>query len=158
MVVNSSTNNSGFNQALPEAFNGADFLAYTPASTYNFVAEHKLTYRLEVSYDTVDTVLRAWTQTIDKVVNVFKIIPAATETLSFLMNSTPEEAFTIDLTTKFSTNMDGAASLEAYYKSQLTFTMTCTNPSVGSNPTEATSNDCCTRLFSLSGSILTKNE
>jgi hypothetical protein len=55
----------------------------------------------------------------------------------------------------FTTNMDGSAS---YDKSRLTFTMSCQNPTEGSDPATAAANNCCSLLFSFDGTTLTKNK
>ena len=89
--------------------------------------------------------------------NVLKITASAADTLDVVLNAVPDVPFSIDLLSKFSTNMDTNPNSPSYGKTELTYKMTCANPTVGSNPAAAAANNCCTQLFSLSGTTMTKS-
>lgn len=75
--------------------------------------------------------------------NVLRITTASAETLSVTLHAAPDVPLTIDLTTKYTTNMDENPNTPKFDTAELTYTMACTNPSVGSIPATATTNDCC---------------
>ena len=58
-------------------------------------------------YDTTDSVLNDYRDlTITANLNVMKIIPTAGEEFSAVLHASPDVPFSIDATTKFTTNME----------------------------------------------------
>ena len=68
--------------------------------------------KYQAVYDTVDyLILNAYRGlTIDANVNVMRIIPSASEELSAVLHANPDVPFSIDATTKFTTNMESPSS------------------------------------------------
>lgn len=60
-MVDSSTNNSWYNQVVTNIFDGASInaLSYAPHS-FDFVANTALTYSVTAKFDTTDADLAAW--------------------------------------------------------------------------------------------------
>jgi hypothetical protein len=69
-------------------------------------------------YDTADTTLAAWEMSpVNLAFNIFKInLIASSETFSAVLGASPDQPFTLDAKTKFSTNMDGNSNFSSYDK------------------------------------------
>jgi hypothetical protein len=107
---------------------------------------------------TTDTTLGAWNSADGSLTfYVFRILPAAQETLTAYLDADPDVTFSIDARNKFTTNLDSNASFPSYDKSQLTYTYSCTHPTSASDATLAASNNCCALVFSWNGTVLSKN-
>jgi hypothetical protein len=129
------------------------------SASSTFESETRLVYRVSTAYDTADSLLASWeSNQRDLAFDVFKIMPIQSQTFSVVLGATPDQPFQIAAYSKFNTNMDGKPEFSAYDKSQLQYTYTCTNPTVGSDADLATSNDCCSLAFNwnASNSVLTK--
>jgi hypothetical protein len=76
-----------------------------------------------------------------------------------VLSASPDKPFTLAAVSKFTTNMDSKPAFASYDKSQLKFSYTCSDPTTGSDATLATSNNCCTLVFSWNSATgtLTKN-
>jgi hypothetical protein len=156
VAVNSGTNSAYYNTYLTQ-INPQTYASICGSCT--FANQNYMTFQLAGKYDTADSTLAGWEMTpaVNMVFYVMKIIPAATETLSAVLNASPNQAFTIAASSKFSTNLDSNGSYSATYgKNALTYTYTCTNPVGGSNPTIAASSNCCALTFSWSSNTVTK--
>jgi len=85
-------------------------------------------------------------------VELYVIIPVSIENLSTFLNASPDLVFSIDATSKFTTNVDGNAAFPDYQKDSLEYThIGCTDPTAGSNVSDAITNACCSLLFGWDG-------
>jgi hypothetical protein len=111
-------------------------------------------------YDTEYDILNAYRGlTIDANVNVMRIIPSASEEFSAVLHANPDVPFSIDATTKFTTNMESSSFAPTHGKAKLTYTMTCTPPTSATDATDPTkAATCCESLFTFTSPILTKNK
>jgi hypothetical protein len=93
-------------------------------------------------------------------INLMRIIASAAEEFSAVLHATPDVPFSIDASTKFTTNMDQHTTLSSEFsKNQLTYTMACQSPTIDTDATDKTkAADCCATLFSFTSPILTKNK
>jgi len=96
----------------------------------------------------------------DANVNVMRIIATPGEEFSAVLHANPDVPFSIDATTKFTTNMESPSSFATTHgKALLTYTMTCTPPTSATDATDTTkAATCCVKLFTFTSPILTKNK
>ena len=93
-------------------------------------------------------------------INFMRIIASAAEEFSAVLHATPDVPFSIDASTKFTTNMDQNPTLSSQFsKNQLTYTMACQPPTIDTDATDITkAANCCATLFTFTSPILTKNK
>ncbi len=120
--------------------------------------------KYQAVYNTIDyQILNAYRGlTIDANVNVMRIIPSNDEEFSAVLHANPDVPFSIDATTKFTTNMESPSSFATTHgKAYLIYTMTCEPPNSATDATDTTkaaANNCCGSLFTFTSPILTKNK
>jgi len=88
VVISSTVNNSLYNLSL-SGFSGLDVLGLNSGFTFN--SETKLTFKVTAKFVTNDSVLAAYTLTAGTVAyDVFKIVPAASQTFSAMLFASPD--------------------------------------------------------------------